>query len=149
MKVFGVRIKRLRNEIKMTQKQLAVKLKISESAIGMYERGEREPSFDIIVQLSEIFKVSVDYLLGRTNLIGTEVSDPNYNNLPKAEPVNVNVHSSVIEIIKIVHKYALEDSPILDLEKWKNLSQQDIEDINKYFEYVVHKANERTYVKNS
>jgi transcriptional regulator with XRE-family HTH domain len=67
MNVLGNRIKRLRVDNKLTQKQLSEKLSISESAVGMYERNEREPSFEIVVNLSEIFKVTVDYLLGRTD----------------------------------------------------------------------------------
>jgi transcriptional regulator with XRE-family HTH domain len=67
MNILGARIKRLRNENKMTQKQLSEKLSISESAVGMYERNEREPSFEIVSKLSELFKVTSDYLIGRTN----------------------------------------------------------------------------------
>ena len=51
----------------ITQKQLATKFKISESAVGMYERGEREPPLDLISGLADFFDVTVDWLLGRTN----------------------------------------------------------------------------------
>jgi transcriptional regulator with XRE-family HTH domain len=86
MKVLGARIKRLRNENKMTQKQLSERLSISESAVGMYERDEREPSFEILVQLSEMFKVTVDYLLGRTDSPNGTVSQK------KEEKVNTAFH---------------------------------------------------------
>jgi transcriptional regulator with XRE-family HTH domain len=65
MSKFGARLKELRNKKKLTQKELSKILKISESAIGMYERDEREPSFDLVKRLADIFEVSIDYLLGR------------------------------------------------------------------------------------
>jgi transcriptional regulator with XRE-family HTH domain len=74
MKVFGERLKRLRVNEKMTQKQLAEKLKISESAVGMYERSEREPSFEIVLALSEIFDVTTDYLHGKPDGTQTKIS---------------------------------------------------------------------------
>lgn len=47
----------------MNQAQLAQLLQVSPSAVGMYEQGRREPSSDILVELSRIFGVSVDYIL--------------------------------------------------------------------------------------
>lgn len=44
MASFGQRLRKLRNNKNITQKELAKILKMSESAIGMYERDEREPS---------------------------------------------------------------------------------------------------------
>ncbi len=40
---------------------------LSESAIGMYERDEREPSFKLTNEIADRFNVSTDYLLGRTD----------------------------------------------------------------------------------
>ena len=50
-----------------TQAQLSRMLGISASAVGMYERNMRQPSTELLIQLSDIFSVSVDYLLGREN----------------------------------------------------------------------------------
>ena len=47
----------------MSQAELAARMGISASAVGMYEQGRREPSVDALVTLSEIFHVSTDYLL--------------------------------------------------------------------------------------
>lgn len=64
----GNRIKLLREEKKIKQEDLAKKLSISSSAVGMYERDEREPNDDITLKLAEYFNVSTDYLLGKTDI---------------------------------------------------------------------------------
>jgi transcriptional regulator with XRE-family HTH domain len=48
----------------LTQKQLADKVGISDAAIGNYERGEREPSFEIEEALADYFNVSILTLRG-------------------------------------------------------------------------------------
>lgn len=66
---FGQRLRKLREEKKITQKELSKILNVSESAIGMYERGEREPNFETVDKIASFFEVETDYLLGRTDLI--------------------------------------------------------------------------------
>ena len=61
--MMGARIAALRREAGMSQAQLAQALRVSPSAVGMYEQGRREPSADTLVELSRIFSVSVDYIL--------------------------------------------------------------------------------------
>ena len=63
MKTFGERLKALRNAKKLKQEELAQKISISKSAIGMYERNEREPSFEILEKLANYFEVTIDFLL--------------------------------------------------------------------------------------
>lgn len=62
----GSRIKYLREYIGLTQPQLADKLKISSSAIAMYETDKREPSDEIKLKMCELFNCSMDYLLGKS-----------------------------------------------------------------------------------
>ena len=61
------RIKALRLKAKLTQKQIAEKLNISQKGYSYWENGQREPNNDKIQQLSKIFNVSTDYLLGNTD----------------------------------------------------------------------------------
>lgn len=61
--MLGARIAALRREKGLSQAQLAERLKISPSAMGMYEQGRREPSMDTVVALAREFGVSTDYLL--------------------------------------------------------------------------------------
>lgn len=60
----GKRIKELRKASGMTQSELAARLGVSASAVGMYEQGRREPDSDTILKLCSVFDVSGDYLLG-------------------------------------------------------------------------------------
>jgi Predicted transcriptional regulators len=66
------RIKSLRTECVMTQKELADKLRLTPKMISFYELGERVPPPDILLKLSDIFNVSVDYLLGKTDTKTTQ-----------------------------------------------------------------------------
>jgi SOS-response transcriptional repressors (RecA-mediated autopeptidases) len=61
--MYGERIKRLRVNAGMTQKDLASKLKMSEIAVRTWESGNRIPSANVIAALAEIFHVSSDYIL--------------------------------------------------------------------------------------
>ncbi len=61
---FGNNLKTLRLHEGWTQAQLAQKLGITKSVISAYETGLRLPSYDILIHIAKIFKVSTDYLLG-------------------------------------------------------------------------------------
>ena len=61
--MLGIRIASLRQGRGLSQAELAKKLHISTSAIGMYEQGRREPSVATLIALSKEFGVSLDYLL--------------------------------------------------------------------------------------
>lgn len=63
MLVLGKRIALLRRMMGITQMQLANRLHVSPSTVGMYEQGRRSPSIDILTQLSKEFNISLDYLL--------------------------------------------------------------------------------------
>ena len=65
---FGQILKQLRSETGLNQKELADKIDISRSSIAMYETDQRTPDYETINALSDFFKVSADYLLGRTNI---------------------------------------------------------------------------------
>ncbi len=61
--MLAARIAALRREAGLSQAALAKRLKISPSAVGMYEQGRREPAPDMLVAMAELFGVTVDYLL--------------------------------------------------------------------------------------
>lgn len=61
--MLGLRIAALRREAGFSQAELARRLQISPSAMGMYEQGRREPSAQILVALARELGVSTDYLL--------------------------------------------------------------------------------------
>ena len=61
--MFGKKLKILRKKIGITQANLAKKLGISPSAVGMYEQGRREPDSAMLIKIADLFDVSVDYLI--------------------------------------------------------------------------------------
>lgn len=64
---FPQRLKLLRERQKINRKTLGECCGLSKNIIGMYERGEKEPSLKTLVWIADYFKVSTDYLLGRQN----------------------------------------------------------------------------------
>lgn len=68
------RIKQLRISNNMTQTDLAKKLNITRSSVNAWEMGISTPSTTYIVELSQLFKVSTDYLLGLSNNITLDIS---------------------------------------------------------------------------
>ncbi|NNG67209.1 helix-turn-helix domain-containing protein [Caldanaerobacter subterraneus] len=66
--MLGERIKELRKKKGVTQKELALYLGVSDRAVGYYESGQRTPPPDILQKIADFFHVSVDYLLGRTDV---------------------------------------------------------------------------------
>jgi len=54
------KIRKLRN---LNQLKVAMDLNISRESISYYENGKREPSLDLLVQMSKYFNVSIDYLI--------------------------------------------------------------------------------------
>lgn len=70
---FGERIKQLRIENKWTQEFVADKLHISMGALSRYETGMYEPkSLDLLKDFSQLFNVSTDYLLGKSDIRNPE-----------------------------------------------------------------------------
>lgn len=65
---FEERLKKLRQEKNLTQEELAKQIKSSRSNIANYENGKNLPSVEVLDKLSEIFNVSTDYLLGKTDI---------------------------------------------------------------------------------
>lgn len=63
----GGRLRSLRKQKGMTQKELAALLGVTDAAIGMWENEKRDPDYETLVRLAQIFNTSVDYLLGHTD----------------------------------------------------------------------------------
>ena len=68
-------IKEIRLRKGMTQAEVASALGVSSVVYSRYETGSREPSADVLVQIANIFDVSLDHLLGRVEVEGTTLTD--------------------------------------------------------------------------
>ena len=58
------RLKELRKKTGFSQQELAGRLGIAASTVGMYEQGRRKPDYDTLIRIALIFHVTTDYLLG-------------------------------------------------------------------------------------
>jgi transcriptional regulator with XRE-family HTH domain len=65
--MMGSRLRALRAERKINQEELGKKIGVGKTTISQYESETRKPDSETLVQLANIFDVSVDYLLGRSN----------------------------------------------------------------------------------
>ena len=64
---FSKRLKELRINEELTQKELAEALNVSTVSISSYETGAKTPSFDMVLNIAKKFNVSIDWLCGLSN----------------------------------------------------------------------------------
>ncbi len=67
-------LKEIRKARGLSQREVADKLGCSPNVYSRYERGERQPSIDILIDLSRIFEVTVDYLVGNREIESASLS---------------------------------------------------------------------------
>lgn len=91
--MLGQRIRSLRKERKMTQQELAGYLKLAKSTISQYENNINEPDNITLQKIADIFNVSTDYLLGRTDNPAIHDSE---KNLTSRSTVNNRAFKSTI-----------------------------------------------------
>ena len=91
----GNKLRSLRIEKKLTQKQVADRVGVAISAVSSYESGTRYPSYDVLVRFAHIFHVSTDYLLGITDKRNIDVTGLDDN--------EIEVVSQLVEMLKSKH----------------------------------------------
>lgn len=82
---FPERLRKLRENRKLSQIDLAKIMNVSNGSISKWERGERQPDYDTLKKISNFFNVTTDYLVGQSDSRTTNVSkiDGNYFNSPQ------------------------------------------------------------------
>lgn len=88
MSTFSIRFKELRLNHKLTQDDLAKKLKISKSSISMYENGNREPDFETLELIADYFNVDMNFLLGKSNNTTRILNKQQYDLLSMYDQLN-------------------------------------------------------------
>ena len=64
----SVRLRQLRLDKRLRQDQVARLVGVSKGAISAYETDIRQPSYDVLIRLANLYRVSTDYLLGRQDV---------------------------------------------------------------------------------
>ncbi len=106
--VFGETLKSLREELGITQSGLARILNVSRSSVANYEAGVREPDIACIKDMADFFKVSVDYLLGRSSIKFCGPEDERIVQLQKLADAT-EYENLDLENMELHHKAALLD----------------------------------------
>lgn len=120
------KIKQLRKKVGLTQAQLADKLEISPSAVGMYEQGRREPDNQMLSKICQVLNTSGDFIL-----------DLNKDNPGNQNPEIYSIISDFIENLEKQNNLMFNGEPINQTEKKKITSALKVataitlSDINK------------------
>ena len=69
------KLKEIRTQKGMTQQEVAKKLNITQATYSGYESDKYEPSIDILISISKLFKVSIDYLVNNENKFSIDLSN--------------------------------------------------------------------------
>lgn len=95
--MFDNRLRLLREERGLTQKQVAEALEINPRTYASYENNEREPNSEILISISNLFDISVDYLLGldATRVFKREVGRKTPERLNRAEMDLINTYRNL------------------------------------------------------
>ncbi len=112
------RIKLLRVEKGMKQSELAEYLKVAQSTVSGWETGNYEVDHENLCKMADLFRCSIDYLLGRTNI-------RNSNNL--------NLNNEIDEILETLHKRP-EMQTLFSISK--KATKEDIERAVKIIEVL-------------
>lgn len=65
-----MKLRKIREDLGLSQKELSLKLNVSPTNIYNYEIGRTEPSIEVLIKLADILNVSIDYLVGREDDFG-------------------------------------------------------------------------------
>ena len=122
--MFGRIFKGLREEKKITQKDIANYLRVSDRLVGYYENGQRMPPPDMLEKIADYFSVSVDFLLGRTEIRESAQQILNdrlkYNSTSQSDDFSEQIHNLSTESQEDLKKY-------LELLKIKDIQKRNIE----------------------
>ena len=141
----GQRIARLRKEKELTQNDIAEKLNVTYQAVSKWENDQASPDVDILIELSNIFDISLDELLGKEKPASTILQDkPSKKDIDKmvlkinvidgedGDKINVNLPLALVRIF--VNQ---EDGKVSLLNGNKNLENIDFKQLLELVEQGV------------
>ena len=113
MSIFSERLKYIRNIHKLSQQDLANNLNLSRGLIGNYEIGTREPDFDTLLIFANYFKVSTDYLLGKSDLmVDISTNEQIQGHTELINSINLLTDESKSDLKKYIDMLILRDKQI-------------------------------------
>lgn len=70
----SMRLRQLRVDKHLRQEQVANLIGVTKGAVSAYENDIRQPSYDVLIRLANLYRVSTDYLLGRQDMRTLDIS---------------------------------------------------------------------------
>ena len=138
------RIRELRKQLDMTQKELAKYLQVADSTLSYWEMGKYEPDNEALMKLSRFFKVPIDYILGgdftRWDINGENVHYPDTDMTRLADSeMSVsedNASYSKINTTSITANGLLNTQAAFNRVEFDGLTQGEIDLIAEYAEFI-------------
>ncbi|ADQ05544.1 helix-turn-helix domain protein [Caldicellulosiruptor owensensis OL] len=141
--MFGERLRMLRNEKGFTMQQMAEMLGITIGSWAKYERNEAEPSFDKLVKIADIFNVSVDFLLGRTNVRNDKLG----NNETNIKNYIVDIEKIIIENPSALYCFQTNFETVLENFSKEIISENQLQPLLEALNDLVIYFNDLTRLK--
>ena len=136
----------LRKEKKLSQKQVAEDLGISQALLSHYEKGIRQCSLDFVITVAEYYSVSCDFLLGRTpERTGATL---NFEDIPDADnDIDQNLKGSAL-VPMLNNKIICNSLSVIFDMLAKNKNKQLTADVSNYLMLAVYKTFRTLYSAN-
>lgn len=139
----NLRSLRIDNDIK--QSTIAKLLNISQGAYAKYESGQREPSFDTLVKISNLFKVSIDDLLN--NSLTRKINNILNLSINYEAPCNISTSINLVEELIQKKEYYLKEKKRLEVLLNKHIPNR-ISEIDELLD-ILHKNTPKIFFANN
>lgn len=139
---FGLYFAKLREKSGFkSQRQLSEVSGVSNGSIARIEAGTQQPTPPTLKKLAlHLKEITYEELLSASGYLDGQNDQ---NKIIKSD----QTYDSLSEINMMIKEFGIEDIGFFDIEKWKNLSPDDVEEIRRHFEWVAQKAKERNEEK--
>jgi len=96
LKLTGKRLRALRKNKDLSQKELSEKLGISVASISHYENNDKKPKSELIIKLSNFYNVSADYILGLSDI--KDNADYLLKQIQEKTKIKINIETGDFEV---------------------------------------------------
>lgn len=137
MSIIGEKIKTLRKERKLTQKELAYKVGVTASTITKYETGQLEPNLETLNRIADTFNISISNLIDNNNSKRELSSITDFKDVLSSGEISKKVIDELTEciLIAVIKKYNL------------NIDIHSISDENKQLMFNLASSSVKTFVE--
>ena len=142
--VTGAMIKRLREERKMTQNQLAEKLNVSDKTVSKWENAKGYPDISLIEPIAEALGISVMELLSGNDIVNANISSNMLRTKWYICPICGNIIHSVGEAMISCHGIALPPLSAEETDEFHQISIEQVED--EYYIEIKHDMTKEHYI---